>query len=46
MAADEPGVEVGDTVTDILEGKHAGVKTAGIVVGSSVMGLSRKSMTA
>ena len=35
-------LKVGDTVTDILEGKHAGVKTAGIVVGSSVMGLSRE----
>lgn len=34
-------LKVGDTVTDILEGKHAGVKTAGIIVGSSAMGLSR-----
>ena len=35
-------LKVGDTVTDILEGKHAGVKTAGILVGSSVMGMSRE----
>ncbi len=34
-------LKVGDTVADIEEGKHAGCKTAGIVVGSSVMGLTR-----
>lgn len=34
-------LKVGDTVADIEEGIHAGCKTAGIVVGSSVMGLTR-----
>ena len=34
-------LKVGDTVTDIWEGKHAGVKTAGIIIGRSVMGLSQ-----
>lgn len=33
-------LKVGDTVSDILEGKNAGVFTAGIVEGSSEMGLS------
>lgn len=35
-------LKVGDTVADILEGKHAGVKTAGIIEGSSVMGLTKE----
>lgn len=34
-------LKVGDTVADIEEGKHAGCKTAGILVGSSVMGMTR-----
>lgn len=34
-------IKVGDTVSDILEGKNAGVISVGVVVGSSVMGLSR-----
>lgn len=33
-------LKVGDTVADIEEGRNAGVKTAGILVGSSVMGLA------
>lgn len=35
-------LKVGDTVADILEGKHASVKTAGILEGSSVMGLTKE----
>lgn len=34
-------LKVGDTVEDIREGQHAGCRTAGIVVGSSVMGLTK-----
>lgn len=34
-------LKVGDTVEDIREGQHAGCATAGIVVGSSVMGLTK-----
>lgn len=33
-------LKIGDTVADILEGKNAGVWTAGVIVGSSEMGLS------
>ena len=33
-------LKVGDTVSDIKEGRNAGVWSAGIVVGSSEMGLS------
>lgn len=32
-------VKVGDTVSDIAEGKSAGLKTIGVVEGSSVMGM-------
>ena len=35
-------LKVGDTVSDILEGKNAGVWTAGVIKGSSVLGLSRE----
>lgn len=35
-------LKVGDTVSDIKEGKNAGVWSAGIVVGSSEMGLTEK----
>lgn len=35
-------VKVGDTVSDILEGKHAGVFTVGVVEGSSEMGLTEE----
>ena len=35
-------VKVGDTVSDIREGKNAGVTTFGVVIGSSEMGLSRE----
>lgn len=33
-------VKVGDTVSDIIEGKNAGVTTVGVLEGSSVMGLT------
>lgn len=39
-------VKVGDTVSDILEGKNAGVITVGVVEGSSVMGLSEEEFLA
>lgn len=35
-------LKVGDTISDIKEGKNAGVLTAGVVIGSSQMGLSEK----
>ena len=35
-------MKVGDTVSDILEGKHAGVFTVGVVEGSSEMGLTEE----
>ena len=35
-------IKVGDTVSDIKEGKNAGVLSAGIVVGSSEMGLTQE----
>ena len=36
-------IKVGDTLVDIEEGQNAGVKTVGIVEGSSLMGLSQVS---
>ncbi len=39
-------IKVGDTVSDILEGKNAGVFTIGILEGSSVMGLSEEEYAA
>ena len=39
-------LKVGDTISDIKEGKAAGVVTAGVVVGSSQMGLSREEFEA
>lgn len=33
-------IKVGDTVSDVLEGIHAGVRTIGVIEGSSVMGLT------
>lgn len=33
-------IKIGDTVADILEGKNAGVKTLGVIEGSSVMGFT------
>lgn len=33
-------LKVGDTISDIIEGKNAGVDTCGILIGSSLMGLS------
>ena len=40
---DDPSkvIKVGDTLVDIKEGQNAGVKTVGIVEGSSLMGLSQ-----
>ena len=35
-------LKVGDTISDIKEGRNAGVWSAGIVVGSSEMGLSQE----
>ena len=35
-------LKIGDTVSDIKEGKHAGVWSAGVIVGSSEMGLTRE----
>lgn len=35
-------IKVGDTVSDIKEGKNAGVLSAGIIVGSSEMGLTQE----
>lgn len=34
-------LKVGDTVADIAEGKNAGVRTLGIIEGSSIMGLTK-----
>lgn len=38
----ENAIKVGDTVSDILEGKNAGLFTIGILEGSSVLGLSQE----
>ena len=35
-------VKVGDTISDILEGKNAGVISIGVIEGSSEMGLSQE----
>lgn len=35
----EAVIKVGDTVADIKEGKEAGIKTIGVVIGSNVLGL-------
>lgn len=35
-------IKVGDTISDIREGKNAGVFTVGIVEGSSEMGLTKE----
>lgn len=35
-------VKVGDTVADIAEGKNAGCRTVGIIMGSSELGLTRE----
>lgn len=42
VSAVESVVKVGDTVSDIREGKNAGVRTIGVVEGSSEMGMTRK----
>lgn len=39
-------VKVGDTVSDILEGVRAGAKSVGVLVGSSVIGLSEEEFEA
>lgn len=33
-------IKVGDTVSDIREGKNAGVRSLGVLEGSSVMGMT------
>lgn len=33
-------IKVGDTVSDMLEGRNAGITTIGVILGSSVLGLS------
>ena len=38
-------VKVGDTVSDITEGKAAGVWSVGIIDGSSVMGMNEDQST-
>jgi phosphonoacetaldehyde hydrolase len=35
-------IKVGDTVTDMQEGKNAGMWTVGVILGSSEMGLSEE----
>lgn len=35
-------LKIGDTIADIKEGKNAGAVTAAVVIGSSVMGLSKE----
>lgn len=35
-------IKIGDTIVDIEEGKNAGVKTVGIIEGSSLMGLTEE----
>ncbi len=35
-------IKVGDTISDILEGKQAGVFTIGVLEGSSLMGISKE----
>lgn len=39
-------MKVGDTVSDIREGKNAGLFTVGVIEGSSAMGLSREEFKA
>ena len=34
-------IKVGDTVSDIREGKNAGVRSLGVLEGSSVMGMTQ-----
>ena len=42
ISSAEDVVKVGDTISDIKEGKHAGVYTIGVIEGSSELGLSQK----
>ncbi|MBM7704355.1 phosphonoacetaldehyde hydrolase [Metabacillus iocasae] len=42
IASCAQAVKVGDTISDIKEGLHAGVWTVGVVVGSSEMGLTEE----
>ncbi len=39
-------IKVGDTISDVLEGVHAGVITVGILEGSSLMGLTQEEYAA
>ena len=42
MSAVDRVIKAGDTISDIKEGKNAGVFTIGILEGSSLLGLSRE----
>lgn len=42
VSAVQKVLKVGDTISDILEGKNAGVFTVGVIEGSSMMGLTRE----
>ena len=42
IASTEEVIKVGDTVSDIKEGKNAGVKSLGVLEGSSTLGLSQE----
>ena len=42
ISSGDNGVKVGDTVSDIKEGKNAGVFTVGVIEGSSELGLTQE----
>ena len=42
ISSAEDVVKVGDTISDIKEGKHAGVYTIGVIEGSSELGLTQE----
>ena len=42
ITATENVIKVGDTVSDVKEGKHAGVISVGVIEGSSEMALSEE----
>ena len=42
IASTDEVIKVGDTVSDIKEGKNAGVKSLGVLEGSSALGLSQE----
>lgn len=41
MSSVQAVVKVGDTVSDIQEGRNAGVRSLGVLEGSSVMGMTQ-----